>query len=99
MTSLVYKFYYNRQRPYQVDPENIKPLGSSKITTFTSSYPSSHALQSFVLAKHLTKQYPEQSTEIDALAERIADIRIIGGVHYPSDKEFARRISYTFNWL
>ena len=30
--------------------------------------------------------------EWDAIAERVANIRIIAGLHYPSDRDFARRL-------
>lgn len=96
-TASILKIYYNRPRPYQIDPKNIIPLDSK--TRHTPSYPSSHALQSFAIAKHMVKQYPEKADEIMELAENIADVRKIGGVHYPSDKEFARYLANRFPWI
>lgn len=87
--ALFLKFFYNRARPFQV--ANIKPLHSTT-STLTPSYPSTHAMQAYALAKSLTKKYPEKANKINELAERIADIRRIGGVHFPSDKDFAKRI-------
>lgn len=98
LTTLITKIYYNRARPYQILTSKITPL-PTKTAHQTPSYPSSHALQAFAISKCLTKLYPEKSVEIKQIAERIADIRKIGGVHFKSDKEFARRLvnnSYVF---
>ena len=89
------KLYYNRARPYQV--ANINTLHSRSANT--PSYPSGHAVQAFALAKRLTSQFPEKATEINYVAEKVADIRKIGGVHYPTDKEFARRLVDKMFWL
>jgi len=89
------KFYYNRARPYQL--ANINTLSSMSVNT--PSYPSGHAVQAYALAKCLTKQFPEKSNEINLLAEKIANIRKIGGVHFPSDKEYARKLVDKMFWL
>lgn len=95
LTTLTLKLYYNRARPYQLaDTDPIVTLSSS-----SPSYPSGHALQAFALAKRLSRQYPEKAVEINLVAERIANIRKIGGVHYPSDKEFSRRLVDKLFWL
>ena len=97
-TSLFFKFYYNRTRPYKRFPQQITPLSTST-SEHTPSYPSSHSLQAFAIQKHLTKLYPEHAACISATANRIADSRVIGGVHYPSDKEFARHLAKTLPWI
>lgn len=100
LTTLLTKLYYNRARPCQLATSKITHL-PTKTAHQTPSYPSSHALQAFAISKCLTKLYPEKSKEIKQIAERIADIRKIGGVHFKSDKEFARRLahnSYIF-WI
>jgi acid phosphatase (class A) len=96
-TSLFFKFYYNRTRPYKRFPQQITPLSTST-SEHTPSYPSSHSLQAFAIQKHLTKLYPEHAAGISATANRIADSRVIGGVHYPSDKEFARHLATNLPW-
>jgi hypothetical protein len=89
---LFYKSIYNRARPYQVSPEEInfekQTLLSSK-TSFTPAYPSGHAFQSYYLARILSINFPEKKNELIQMAKRIADIRIIGGLHFPSDRDFA----------
>ena len=97
-TSLFFKFYYNRIRPYKRFPQQISPLSTST-SEHTPSYPSSHSLQAFAIQKHLTKLYPEHAAHISATANRIAESRVIGGVHYPSDKEFARHLAKTLPWI
>lgn len=89
------KLYYNRARPDQV--AEINSLSSTSANT--PSYPSGHALQSFILAKTLSKKFPDKKDDLNQLAERIADIRKIGGIHFPSDKEFARQIVNKMFWL
>ena len=97
-TSLFFKFYYNRIRPYKRFPQQITPL-STTTSEHTPSYPSSHSLQAFAIQKYLTKLYPEHAARIAATANRIADSRVIGGVHYPSDKEFARHLATNLPWI
>ena len=97
-TSLFFKFYYNRTRPYKRFPQQITPLSTST-SEHTPSYPSSHALQAFAIQKHLTKLYPEHAAQVSTTANRIAHSRVIGGVHYPSDKEFARHLATNLPWI
>ena len=88
----IYKRIYNRARPQQVAPNLINiekgTLLPSK-TAFTPAYPSGHAFQSYYLARILSIQFPEKKTELIQMARRIADIRIIAGLHFPSDRDFA----------
>ncbi len=83
------KYFYNRARPHQIDP-SIKPLTST--TAHTPSYPAGHAFQAYYLAKQLTKKYPHRKHEFDKIAQQCDDVRVIAGLHYPSDGEFAKKI-------
>jgi hypothetical protein len=89
---MMYKYIYNRARPSQIAPDiiNIKNgiLLNSK-TANTPSYPSGHAFQAYYLGKILSKKFPEKKDIIMKIAKRIGDIRIIAGLHYPSDRDFA----------
>ena len=95
------KYFYNRARPHQIDP-SIKPLTSTTATTATTatttsttstpSYPAGHAFQAYYLAKQLTKKYPHRKHEFDQIAKQCDDVRVIAGLHYPSDGEFAKKI-------
>lgn len=84
------KDYYNRPRPWQINSE-IKHYDSS--TANTPSFPSSHALQSFLIAKHLSKKYPFRTFKFYSIAERIAKARVSVGLHYPSDNDFSRNLA------
>jgi len=87
-----YKNIYNRARPSQIAPDIINEengiLLSSKSAN-TPAYPSGHAFQAYYLSKILSKKFPERKDEIMKIAKRIGDIRIIGGLHYPSDRDYA----------
>jgi phosphorylcholine metabolism protein LicD len=88
----IYKRIYNRARPHQVAPKLINiykgTLLQSK-TAFTPAYPSGHAFQSYYLARVLSIKFPDKKTELIQMARRISDIRIIAGLHFPSDRDFA----------
>jgi hypothetical protein len=85
-----YKRLYNRARPEQVAPQIVDALDSK--TANSAAYPSGHAFQAYYAAKLLSKWEPTRKKEWEAIAERVADIRIIAGLHYPSDRDFARRL-------
>ncbi len=85
-----YKKLYNRARPVQVAPEIVDALYST--TANTAAFPSGHAFQAYYAAKLLSKWEPTKKKEWEAIAERVENIRIIAGLHYPSDRDFARRL-------
>jgi membrane-associated phospholipid phosphatase len=87
---MYYKKLYNRARPEQVAPELIDALFSR--TSDTPAFPSGHSFQGYYAAKLLSKWEPDRKKEWDEIADRIANIRIIGGIHYPSDIEFAKKL-------
>lgn len=87
-----YKRIYNRARPFQVAPELLNYENGNLLksqSAATPSYPSGHAFQSYYLARHLALHFPAKRIELIAIAKRISDIRIIGGLHFPSDRDFA----------
>ena len=90
---MAYKEYYNRPRPYQVN-KALKAYPTK--TSATPSYPSGHAFQSYLLAKHLSQKYPLHYFSFYGIANRIANARVSVGLHYPSDNrkgyELAQRI-------
>jgi len=87
-----YKNIYNRARPSQIVPNIInkeKGILLDSKTANTPAYPSGHAFQAYYLSKILSKKFPDRKDEIMKIANRISDIRIIGGLHYPSDRDYA----------
>lgn len=88
----IFKWIYNRARPEQVAPDIInKENGRLLIseTADTPSYPSGHALQSYYLARILSRKFPAKTKAIMDMATRCANVRIMAGLHYPSDRDFA----------
>ncbi|MET0529400.1 MAG: phosphatase PAP2 family protein [Microvirga sp.] len=86
---MYYKGQFNRPRPVRLDPSLLPPIDPPG----HSSYPSGHATQSFLIARCLEQVVPvalgsgqaNQQSPFWLLAERIAKLREVLGVHYPSD--------------
>ena len=45
----------------------------------------------------LGNKYPERRREFKKIAKRVADARVSVGLHYPSDNEYAKRLSQEFS--
>ena len=78
-----HKDKYRRPRPYDVRPASIHPCvqkpGGSK------SYPSSHAAAASAAACVLGAAFPEKAAALRAYGEHLGELRVIVGVHHPSD--------------
>ena len=59
----------------------------------TPSYPSGHAVQGYLFGEILSRFNPENATEYRRVGEDIAHSRIVAKAHYPSDKEYGKKIS------
>ena len=88
-TILGHKLRHNRSRPWQVEP-SLDRLPS--VSANNPSYPSGHAYQAWVLCVRLSELYPELAPELAATAQRCADIRVIAGLHFPSDGECSKQL-------
>jgi acid phosphatase (class A) len=80
------KIYFNRQRPFVVDP-NVKPAVKEPSDL---SYPSGHATFAFADAALLAAMIPEKADAIFERAARYARNRVIAGAHFPTDIEAGR---------
>lgn len=89
------KLYYNRKRPYQLGIVDKNKILKSK-TSNNPSYPSGHAIQSYVLSELLSKKYPNKKQELYDLAEKISLSRVKGGVHFPSDIKFGKKLALQY---
>jgi hypothetical protein len=88
------KYEYNRPRPYQIaEFYNINLNGTETDSMKTPSYPSGHAIQGYLVADILSKHNPSNTAEYQRLGEDIAQSRIIGKAHYPSDKKYAKKVA------
>jgi len=87
------KYFYNRKRPSQVDP-NIKP----RIAVPDSpSYPSEYSAAGFAAAEVMAYLIPAEAAYFRGLAEEASRSRLYAGVEYPSDytagMELGKRIA------
>lgn len=76
---------FDRARPYQVAPIMGKRIEMLVSDPKTPSYPSGHAFEAYLFALTMDEMHPRQSFEFFALADMVADSRIVAGVHYLSD--------------
>ena len=87
------KIFYDRPRPYQInDYHNIDLKLDDSDTAQTPSYPSGHALQGRLLYRILEKDNPSHAENLKKISDQISYARILRGVHFPSDNEFAHEI-------
>lgn len=85
------KWIYNRSRPAQIAPELINTKNGTLLqsgSATTPSYPSGHAVQTYYLAKILARRFPAKTQAVMEIATKCANIRIMAGLHYPSDRDF-----------
>ncbi len=82
------KKHFHRPRPYVTDP-GIKPC--IKIEK-TGAYPSGHSAINRVFALVLDQLDPSRKRSFDARGNRIAEDRVLGGVHHPSDIEAGKKL-------
>ena len=83
------KNFYKTQRPYQVD-KNIKELIEGHTNP---SYPSGHTCKSYVLAHILAMLIPERRDEFYNRAEKIAQHRVLVGMHFQQDIKGGRELA------
>jgi membrane-associated phospholipid phosphatase len=85
------KWVYNRARPAHIAPEIINEKNGTLLhsdSANTPAYPSGHAIQTYYLAKILARKFPAKTHSIMEIATKCANIRIMAGLHYPSDRDF-----------
>ena len=82
------KYKYQRPRPHQIaDFYGINLNGVDLDSMRTPSYPSGHATQGYLLGMIYSERYPQYNEEFIRLGEDIAESRIVGKAHFPSDKK------------
>ena len=84
-----YKKLYQRERPYSRFPE-IEPC--IKKISGNKSYPSSHAAIGTVGACVLAEIFPVKKAALLEHGWDIGELRVIAGVHHPSDVEAGREV-------
>lgn len=94
---MYYKGVYSRPRPMRLDPSLLAPIDPPG----HPAYPSGHATQAFLIARCLEQVVPvvlgtgpaDRQSPFWLLAERIAKLREVLGVHYPSDTKGGLRLA------
>lgn len=83
------KNVYKRPRPFlynnDITPCLREPDGYA--------FPSGHATSSRVFALLLSKLYPERKESFLKRADEVAENRVLGGVHHPSDIEAGKKFA------
>ncbi len=88
------KYKYNRPRPFQLAEVYDMDLNGTKLDSMkTPSFPSGHAVQGYFIAEVLSLKDPRNSHIYRQVGEDIAQSRIIGKAHYPSDKEYGKKVA------
>jgi hypothetical protein len=85
------KWIYNRPRPAQIAADRINTKNGTLLhsdSADTPAYPSGHAVQTYYLAKILARRFPAKTQAVMEIATKCANIRIMAGLHYPSDRDF-----------
>ena len=82
--SQVFKKFYMRKRPYQVDP-SIEVCVPPMPDNLNHSYPSGHTILGYAMGIVLANLIPEKSKEIMDRARLYGENRINCGAHFPSD--------------
>jgi acid phosphatase (class A) len=83
------KKLHPRARPYAID-SRVQPCVEAPLN---DTYPSGHALTSYLTAAVLAEISPEHNSALNDRARRAAWGRVIGGVHFPTDLEGGRLLA------
>lgn len=89
VTEFRLKRYFKRPRPYHLEPK-LAPLARMQSPSFASG----HTLWAFTQAFIFSEIIPEKRTEFLKMAEEVRWSRELIGIHYPSDNEASRVISW-----
>jgi acid phosphatase (class A) len=84
------KIYWNFKRPFLAN-KNIKALVKGGESP---SYPSKHASASYISAQILGMLIPTKNQEFKSRAEKIANNRVLVGMHFPRDLVGGRQLSF-----
>lgn len=83
------KIMYKRDRPFQRDASIVLCVPSHNST----SYPSGHSTISHVAANIFATLIPAKAEALKARADQMAEDRVLGGVHHPSDVQAGKNLA------
>tara|TARA_B100000519_G_C14168484_1_gene402721 strand:- start:258 stop:905 length:648 start_codon:yes stop_codon:yes gene_type:complete len=97
---LILKYKYNRPRPSQLAEYHGIDIDEFEThTAKTPSYPSGHALMSMGVVLTAGEIYRdiELTEKLKKMAHDVADSRVAGGLHFPSDNAYSFEIARYIN--
>ena len=83
------KKHHNRKRPYELDKKLSAFVMKSMKTT---SYPSGHSVQGFLIGNYLSDKYPRSRKGFMATAKNISYSRRVAHAHYKSDSKMGEEL-------
>ena len=84
---------FQRARPFKAHPDVIKNI----VDASSFSYPSGHSTRAYVEAAVLSELLPDKKDALFARAAQIANSRVVGGEHYPSDIEAGAALAHAIS--
>ena len=87
--STYFKRGFHRERPYNEDTTIVPCVQKPKGAT---AYPSSHAVLATVGGCVLSKIFPSKSKELREYGTYLGELRVVVGVHHPSDVEAGQKL-------
>jgi len=84
------KLQYVRVRPYDMSDKLGFGIKAILPKPRTGSYPSGHSYDAWIIVNDMVKRHPEHRAELEKLALRVGESRMIAGLHYQSDLEAGR---------
>ena len=97
---IILKYKYNRPRPFQLaDYHGVDIKEFETVTSNTPSYPSGHSLMSMGIVLVASELYQDKELKkiLIKMAHDVADSRIAGGLHFPSDNDYSFEIARYIN--
>jgi acid phosphatase (class A) len=83
------KNFYNTKRPY-IQEKQVKALINAHANP---AYPSGHTSGSYTWSYVLSEIFPNKKEEFFKQADKIAQSRVIAGMHYPHDVEGGKQLA------
>ena len=84
------KLEFVRVRPYDLSDELNLGVKAILDKPRTGAYPSGHSYDAWIVVHDMVKRHGEHRIELEKMALKIGESRMIGGLHYPSDLEAGR---------
>lgn len=91
------KMYYQRPRAFQISHyHNIELMPLDSNSAWSPAYPSGHGFQAYFWYKFYSYKYPKLKHVLKKFGKEMADSRLYGGYHYPSDNIVSKKLVDVF---